>query len=208
MRVWSPVACNLTFVLLIKRGRTSTIPRLPGGHESARISGGKLVQGYGGPQGGQQGGQQGGHDGRLGEDGSIVNGGGGEETERSTSTVLTSAGWSKNKTTLWFDAIFISISKLHGPKTLPLEILMMSLYAKESISCWQPYLQERQQTDIPMQAVRLGGWERQIRSTRKDESRKPTTRIWSYCRKSKMSNPLGQWWPPLPIDWLMVKARQ
>ena len=73
---------------MIKRGRTSTIPRLPGGQESARIPGGGLGRGYGG----QQGGQQGGHDGGLGEDGSIANGGGGGETERSTSTALTSAG--------------------------------------------------------------------------------------------------------------------
>ena len=82
----------------MQRGRTSTIPRLPerlGGQESARLSGGGGDLGYGGQQGGNQQGQLGGRDGRLGvggEDTSIANGGGGEETERSTSTALTSAG--------------------------------------------------------------------------------------------------------------------
>ena len=59
------------------------------------MSGGGLGRGYGGQQaGGQQAGQQGvGHDGRLrgGGEGGFV-GSGGEETERSTSTALTSAG--------------------------------------------------------------------------------------------------------------------
>ena len=51
--------------------------------------------GYGVQQGGNQQGQQGGRDGRLGvggEDTSIANGEGGEETDRSASTALTSAG--------------------------------------------------------------------------------------------------------------------
>ena len=67
------------------RGTTSTIPRLPerfGGQDSSRLAGG------GGPGRGEQVGQQG------REDESGVTGG--EETDRSTSTALTSAGLSTN----------------------------------------------------------------------------------------------------------------
>ena len=63
------------------RGTTSTIPRLPerfGGQDSSRLAGG------GGPGRGEQVGQQG------REDESSATGG--EETDRSTSTALTSAG--------------------------------------------------------------------------------------------------------------------
>ena len=63
------------------RGRTSTIPRLPerfGGQDSSRLAGGA------GPGRGEQVGQQG------REDESSATGG--EETDRSTSTALTSAG--------------------------------------------------------------------------------------------------------------------
>ena len=85
----------------MRRGRTSTIPRLPdrlGGQESARISGGGLGRGYGGQQGGHDGGLAGGGGG--GEDASIETGEGGEESERST-TLTSATGGSAEVCTLY-----------------------------------------------------------------------------------------------------------
>ena len=63
-----------------------------------RISGGGLGRGYGGVQ---QEGHDRGHAGGGGEDASIENGEGGEESERSTSTTLTSAGGSAEVCSLY-----------------------------------------------------------------------------------------------------------
>ena len=159
------------------RGRTSTIPRLP-----ERFSGqdSSRPAGGGGPGRGEQVGQQG----REEESGAT----GGEETDRSTSTALTSAG----------------LSTYLNPAIHLLSSWNIILLPYRYKAPWQ----EQARTDIPTQA---GGrlvdiTARPTRSTRREESRRPITRISFFCRRSKMLNHPGLSWLLSPIDGLNFKV--
>ena len=112
------------------RGRTSTIPRLPerfSGQDSSRLAGG------GGPGRGEQVGQQG------REDESGVTGG--EETDRSTSTALTSAGLStylEGPLDPCKPSYSFALALEHNSFTLPLQINLPGTSTdRPSYSSWK-----------------------------------------------------------------------
>ena len=68
--------------------------------------------------------------------------------------------------------------------------------------------QEQARTDIPTQAGNrlVDITARPTRSIRREESRRPITRISFFCRRSKMLNHLGLSWLLSPIDGLNFKV--